>query len=104
MQIIWNEEAARQLASTHTVLELETIQIPEIGAVTAYCIVPAEKIPLTDFPKLDALKQLHAQFVQAYRDKNYKFCTDAMEHLMGAFGGEADTFYEEIAKRILDTK
>ena len=32
--------------------------------------------------------------------KEYNYCKQCIEHLTGKFGGEVDTFYEEIAKRI----
>jgi hypothetical protein len=34
------------------------------------------------------------------RDTDLKLCEDIAEHLMGQFGGELDSFYEEIIKRL----
>jgi len=99
MQLIWNQEAAEKLKSSHTVLELETFEVK--GApVTLYCVVPAEKIPLADFPSLQQQIDLHAAFIQAFNNKNYPLCQDLAPELVGRFGGELDTFYEEILKRI----
>ena len=99
MQIIWDPAAAEQLKNSHTVLELETFDVKGIRMPT-YCVVPAEKIGLAGFATLEKNKELHSAFVKAYYDKDYKLCRDIVEHLMGKFGGELDTFYEEIMSRI----
>ena len=99
MQIIFDEAVAKQLQNSHTVLELETFDYK--GAPrTAYCVVPADKIPLNDFPKLESQKELHSAFVKAYNTKDFKLCEDISEHLIGLFGGELDSFYETILNKI----
>jgi hypothetical protein len=99
MQIIWNQEAADKLRGAHTVLELETFEVNE-KPVTTYCVVPAEKIGLNEFASLEQNRIMHAAFIDAYKNKNVKLCEDLTTHLMGKFGGELDSFYEEILKRI----
>ena len=99
MQIVWNKEIAEKLMNTHTVLELETFKVN--GAdLTAYCIVPPEKIGISGFAMLDTHTNLHNEFISALKQKNYQLCRDVSEHLLGKFGGELDSFYEEILKRI----
>jgi hypothetical protein len=97
MQIVWDSKAVEQLRKSQTVLELETFQV-EDQKITAYCVVPAEKL-LDDMPQLDNNIKLHEGFVQATKEKNYKLCEDIAEHLMGKFGGELDSFYTEILSR-----
>jgi hypothetical protein len=101
MQIIWDQTAVDALKKTHTILELETFDVNG-QAVTAYCVVPAEKI-MYELPLLDRYKELHSGFVRAYYEKNYMLCQDIAEHLIGKFGGELDTFYQEILSRIKTT-
>ena len=99
MWIITGQEAADKLVGNYTVLELETHDSAQ-GPVTAYCVVEAEKIPLLEIPMIGNHKELHNEFIKEYRNGNYKFCRDAAEHLMGYFGGEVNSFYEEILRRI----
>ena len=99
MQIIWNEEAAAKLKSTHTVLELEAFEI-EGQMRTTYCVVPADKIPLAELPQLPNYIQLHEGFITALKEQNYRLCSDITEHLMGKFGGEMDSFYQVVLERI----
>jgi hypothetical protein len=101
MQIIWDQTIVEQVKKSHTVLELETFEVPGRGPITTYCVVPAEKIGINGFAHLDKYIELHQAFVQAFfKDQNYKLCRDISEHLIGQFGGELDTYYEEILKRI----
>ena len=102
MQIIWNSEAVERLKGLHTLLELETFDV-EGKLLTAYCVVPPEKIGIDGFAMLEANKNLHNEFVNAFKTGNAKLCTDISEHLMGKFGGELDSFYEEILKRFSNT-
>ena len=99
MQIVWDKNSIDELKKKHTVLELETFDVKG-EKVTTWCVVPPEKIGLGGFVNLKNYVELHEAFVKAYYDKNYKLCTDISEHLMGQFGGELDTFYEEIMSRI----
>lgn len=102
MQIVWDQEVVKKLKNSHTVLELETFDV-EGKTVTAWCVVPAEKIGL-NLASLDGLKDLHARFIAAWNNKEYNLCEDISRHLMGQFGGELDTFYEELLNRISSIK
>ena len=99
MQIVWDKTVVEDIKKTHTVLELESF--PVNGEMFhAWCVLPAEKI-IAELPTLDRYVELHEAFVQAWQDRNYKLLEDLSEHLMGRFGGELDTFYQEILSRIL---
>ena len=101
MQIVWDQTVVEQLKNSHTVLELETFDVKGTP-VTTYCVVPADKI-VFELATIENYKEIHATFVKAYYDKNYNLCHDCAEHLMGRFGGELDTFYQEILSRIPPT-
>ena len=99
MQIVWDKDAVEQLRKSHTVLELETFDVKGVP-ITTWCVVPADKIGLAGFTTLQNYIEIHEAFIKAYNEGNYKLCRDCLEHLPGQFGGELDTFYEEILKRI----
>lgn len=98
MQIIWNQEAAKRLKSNQTVLELETFTVGD-QSITAYCVVPAEKI-FPEITQLENLVKLHEAFIQAFNQKNYQLCQDLAPELIGRFGGEIDSFYQEILNKL----
>ena len=98
MQIIWNREAAESLRTNQTVLELETFAVGD-QTITAYCVVPAERV-FPDITRLDNIKELHQAFISALNEKNYQLCQDIAPELIGRFGGELDSFYQEILDKI----
>jgi hypothetical protein len=103
MQIIWNTDVLEEVKKTQIVLELETFDV-EGTPLTAWCVVPLDKIKLENLATIEAFKQLHNGFVKALKEKNYLICKETAPFLKGQFGGELDTFYEEILKRIESEK
>ena len=99
MNIIFGRENAEKLREKYTVLDLEKLVV-EGKEVEVFCLIPAEKIALPDLPQLEQWIKLHEDFLKGYHKKEYNYCRQCIEHLMGKFGGEIDSFYEEILKRI----
>ena len=98
MQIVWDKVAVEQMKNTHTLLELETFDFKG-EPVTTYCVIPPEKI-FKDLSILPTLKEIHAKFLEAMSNKDLSSCELLSQQLIGRFGGELDTFYEEILKRL----
>ena len=99
MDIIFGRENAERLREKYTVLDLEKLVV-EDKEMEIFCLIPAEKIALPDLPQLENWIQLHNDFLHGYQTQQYDYCRQCIEHLTGKFGGEVDTFYEEILKRI----
>lgn len=105
MQIIFGKENIEELKQRYTVLELEEILLPEHNGqpsrmINTYCVIPAEKIPLDELPQLENWVTLHHDFLEGYHNEQYDYCLQCIDHLIGKFGGEVDSFYEEILRRI----
>ena len=99
MHIILGEEAADRLRENYTILELETFE-HQGKLVPSYCVIDSDALPVLELPQLEQFKNLHGEFIKEYNKQNFKFCVDAAEHLKGRFGGELDSFYDEILDRI----
>jgi len=99
MQLIFGKDAAEQLRDKYTVLELETIDV-EGKSLEVFCVVSAEHVGIVELPTLDQWVKLHNEFLHGYATDQYNYCRQCIEHLMGKFGGELDTFYEEMLRRI----
>jgi len=99
MYIIVGEQRASVLKDNHTVLSLEKI-VHEGTEDRAYCVISSEVVNLLEVPQLHQYIDLHEQFVAEYEKGNYQYCLTSAEYLYGKFGGELDTFYDEILKRI----
>ena len=98
MNIIFGD-AVNQLSSEYTVLELDTINIQPIQyKVATWCVV--EHIPADELASANLNKKLHSDLIIEYRNQNWAACADNISQLMGKWGGEVDTFYQELLKRI----
>ena len=100
MQIIFGRDNAEKLREKYTILDLEAIDIGDGRTMEVFCLIPAEKLGILDLQHVGDWIKLHDSFLKAYHDKNYEFCQNAKDALYGKFGGEVDTFYDEIFKRI----
>jgi len=98
MQIVFNREAAEQLRSRYTVLDLEKFDV-EGKVLETFCVVPAEKLAFMDLTKLQEQKDNHQEFVLALQEKNWQQVIAMQDKVHGSFGGELDTFYDEIVSR-----
>ena len=99
MNIIFGRENAEKLREKYTVLDLETLEKDGVS-LDVFCLIPAEKIALPDLPQLEQWTKLHNDFLNGYHTQQWNYCRQCIEHLTGKFGGEVDTFYDEILRRI----
>jgi len=99
MNIIFGRDNATKLREKYTVLDLETV-VKDEHSIEAFCLIPAEKIGITELPNLEQWTKLHEEFLNGYHTQQYDYCRQCIEHLIGKFGGELDTFYAEILSRI----
>jgi len=99
MNIIFGKENLPNASDKYTILELDTIRIlPVNQIVTAYCLVDA--IPILNMPKAESMKSLHENLLINYRKRDWNFCTQALEHLIGYWGADMDSYYTSLNERI----
>jgi len=103
MDIIFGRENATKLREKYTVLDLETVT-KDGHSIEVFCLIPADKIGIMDLPQLENWVKLHNDFLEGYKNNQYKFCQDCITELRGKFGGEVDTFYDEILRRINESE
>ena len=99
MQLIFGRDNAEALRERYTILDLETIEKDGVK-LEVFCVIPAEKIGIPDLPQLENWIKLHNDFLHGYQTQQYDYCRQCIEHLMGKFGGEVDSFYSIILERI----
>lgn len=97
MNIIFKENSA-EIREKYTVLDLDTFSLPDGSTHTACCLI--ENIPITELEETENLKNLHANLIKNYAKKNWNYCEQAIEQLMGKWGGEVDSFYQDLQTRI----
>lgn len=95
MQVIFGRDTAEQVRERYTVLELETFHANG-QVIPAYCVVPADKIPLEDAQQVEELKTLHQEFIDSFNSKDYETVKTLYKQLQGRWAGELDSFYNAI--------
>ena len=97
MNIIFKENS-EEIMEKYTVLDLDTFSLPDGSIHTACCVV--ENIPITELAQTESFKDLHANLIKNYGLKNWNYCEQAIDHLMGKWGGELDSYYNDLRIRI----
>lgn len=101
MHIILTEENASHLREKYIVLELDLVRLEEDSEpVPAFCVISFDDVAVEDIANIDRYKTLHEKLIKNYRERNWEFCEQALEHLPGKWKGAMDTFYVEMMKRI----
>lgn len=97
MHIIFKNQI-QGIEEKYTILELDTFSLPDGSKHTACCVI--ENIPIMELSQADGNRDLHANLIVEYGKRNWNYCEQALEHLMGKWGGEVDTFYLDLKNRI----
>lgn len=99
MNVVLGHNNAQSLGDKYLMLELDTLRVPGLAdPITSYALV--EQIPIGEMASVKQYQQLHQDLMRNYRSRNWKFCQDAIEHLLGQWNGEIDTFYTDLSQRI----
>ena len=102
MNIILGKENADPLKDKYIVLELDTITIGDSEPITAFCVLDAP--PSLDPNITKSYANLHTSLMENYHRRDWNFCEQAVEQLMGFWHKELDSFYENINTRIQQYK
>lgn len=99
MNIILGQENIQDLDSKYTVLELDTFKLSNRDEpLISYCVV--ETIPVEEMFDIENYLDLHRNLIIQYKERNWKYCEDAIEYLMGRWNKELDTFYQDLQSRV----
>lgn len=105
MKVIFGKQQAEQIGNRMTVLELDTFFEPGLTEpISTYAVLDNTSIPLQEIPVLENFVELHNNMMLEYRKRNWNYCENAIEHLLGRWKGELDSFYESLADRLTELK
>lgn len=103
MHVVFGEKQKELLDDRFTVLELDTFKQSDMDEpVTVYAVISADTIKLEDMSLLDNFKRIHNTMMLEYRNRNWNYCHQALEHLRGKWDRELDSFYEAFTDRLRD--
>lgn len=101
MKIIVGEENIQDISDKYVVLPLDTFLVSG-QLIKTYCVV--EHIPITEIAQIEHFADLHRNLMFNYDKRNWNFCEQAIEHLLGRWNRELDTFYASLSDRIRNFK
>ena len=102
MNIIFGIREAINLQKKYIVLELDTISIQGSSPIATFCVL--ETVPIEELATVEIFKKLHGDLILNYRNRNWDFCIQALDQLIGRWGKEIDSFYVILKTRIVSFK
>lgn len=98
MNIVLGQENIQDLAGKYIVLSLDKFIIGGKGPIASYCVI--ENLPIDEMAEAARFRELHEKMIENYNSRNWNFCEHALEHLIGRWNRELDSFYHDISNRI----
>lgn len=99
MNIILGQDKVADLSDRYVVLPLDTFNVSgHPDPITSFCVI--EQVSIQDLSQLGSWRALHEKLIENYHKKNWNFCEQAVEHLVGRWNGELDSFYLDLLGRI----
>lgn len=102
MKIILGEENLSEIEDRYITLELDKFRYQDGNVISAFCLV--DQVGLGEMFSIEQYLDLHRNLIKNFRERNWKFCEDAIEHLTGQWNGQMDSFYQHLSTRISDLK
>ena len=96
---MFEDSITEEVKNKYMLLPLDTFYFAstEKNSV-AYCLV--EHTPIQEMFSVDRFMDLHQNLVKNYYLRNWNYCEQAIEQLLGKWNGEVDSFYTEIDARV----
>jgi len=99
MNIVLETQVTSDIQNKYILLELDSFRFAQdLQPIKAYCLI--EKLPLNEMIEIQQYIDLHHNLISNYRRRNWNYCEQAMEHLMGKWQQQLDTFYEDLLQRV----
>ena len=101
MNIVLENQVTDDIKEKFMLAELDSFQNePDGVAIQSYAVITKDEINLQEIHNVERFIDIHNNLMKIYRIRNWKYCEDAIEHLMGKFRGELDSFYTVLNERI----
>lgn len=101
MNIIIGKDKLNELDGRYVILELDIMRVGQ-DQHQAYALV--DSLELGELQHLDRYRTLHNKMMENYRRRNWDFVDQALGHLRGRWRGALDSFYDEMAQRVLSLR
>lgn len=99
MNIILGEDRIADVSEKYIVLPLDSFLVAgHPDPVRSYCVLA--DLSIADLMQIESLRDLHQNLIKNYGLRNWNYCEQAMEHLLGKWNGQLDSFYRDLADRV----
>lgn len=99
MNIVFGRDNLKTIDSKNTALTVDSFKVNG-DIIECFCLLSIEDIPLGDLPTIETQIKLHESLIAEYKNKNWKYCLDAIAGLRGNFNGVLDEFYDSLESRV----
>ena len=100
MNIIFEEKLTEDIREKYILLELDTFSPEPNVFKKCWALIGKDEVNVQEVHNMDQFTDLHHNMIKNYGLKNWKFCHDALDHLIGKFRGEIDSFYRIMRERV----
>jgi hypothetical protein len=103
MNIILESNITDAIRNKYLLLELDSFRLmPNGHPVPAFCLL--DQVPLNEMLVMQQYLDLHANLMPNYRRQNWPYVEQAIEHLMGRWDNQLDSFYKDVLDRVQEFK
>jgi hypothetical protein len=96
---MFEDSITDDIKSKYMLLPLDTFYFVDADKKsTAYCLI--ESAPIQEMFSVDQYLDLHQNLIKNYYLRNWNYCEQAVEQLLGRWNGEIDSFYNEMDERV----
>ena len=100
MNIIFEEKVTDSIIEKYMLLELDSFSPKEGEVKKCWGLLGKDDVNIQEVHNMNQYVDLHNNMMKNYGLKNWKYCHDALDHLVGKFRGEFDSFYKIMRERI----
>ena len=97
--ILATEDQISDIAKRYLTLELDTFRI-DGEEIPSWCVIDAGDIGLSELTELNHWTEQHKNLIRNYKQGEWNYCLQMLEHIKGKFGGNVDSFYTELFARM----
>ena len=101
MNIIFEEKLTEDIREKYILLELDTFSPEPNVFKKCWALIGKDEVNVQEVHNMDQFTDLHHNMIKNYGLKNWKFCHDALDHLIGKFRGEIERYNIELICRTM---
>ena len=101
MNILLEPQITPEMRERYLLLELDSFRVTPGGEpIASYCLL--DRLDLGEMLVMQQYLDLHGNLMPNYRQRNWNYVEQAIDHLRGRWNRQLDSFYDTVLQRIKD--